>query len=301
VGTNDLLSLECRRGRPAHGGLVHLGVGPLLRGGVFDHSGVLNDWQAVAMALATVDLIEGRAGDDPALDLALAPALLQRVADDSRAPLVRVYRPWPTVAFGRRDSFLPGFAQAACAARRHGFTPAIRSAGGRAAAYHDGCLVIEEIIAAAESKSGIQERFAAEAGRQAGALRGLGLDARVGEVPGEYCPGEFSVNARGQTKLIGAAQRTIRGAWLFSSVLVVDGSAPLRAVLEDVYAALGLDWNPASTGSIAGERADVTLDQVQATMLAPLAARYRLTPAQLSADDLAAGQALLGRHRVETL
>ena len=213
---------------------------------------------------------------------------------------MRVYRPWPTVAFGRRDSFLPGFAHAAAAAHRHGFTPAIRSAGGRAAAYHDECLVIEEIIAADDANSGIQERFAAEAERQAAALRGLGVDARVGEVPGEYCPGEFSVNARGQAKLVGAAQRTISGAWLFSSVVVVDGSAPLRAVLEDVYAALGLDWNPATTGSIADERVGVTVGEVRDALLAPLAARYRLTPAQLSAGDLTAGRALLGRHRVET-
>ncbi len=188
----------------------------------------------------------------------MAPALLARVAAGARTPLVRVYRPWPTVAFGRRDSFLAGFAGATAAAHRHGFTPAIRSAGGRGRkrAYHDECLVIEEIIAAADANSAIQERFAAQAERQAGALRELGVDARVGAVPGEYCPGEFSVNARGQTKLIGAAQRTIRGAWLFSSVVVVDGSAPLRAVLEDVYAALGLGLGTRrAPGRSLGERA----------------------------------------------
>jgi octanoyl-[GcvH]:protein N-octanoyltransferase len=246
----------------------------------------------------TVELVEGRAGDDPALDLALAPALLARVAARARAPLVRVYRPWPTVAFGRRDSFLPGFAEATAAALRHQFTPVIRSAGGRAAAYHDACLVIEEIVAAPDATAGIQARFADEAQSQARALRGLGIDARVGEVPGEYCPGEFSVNARGETKLIGAAQRIIRGAWLFSSVVVVEGSARVRTVLEDVYAALGLGWNPATTGAIADERSGVTLSEVQTTLLAGLSGRYCLAPAQLSADDLAAGRDLLSRHRV---
>jgi octanoyl-[GcvH]:protein N-octanoyltransferase len=252
------------------------------------------------MPPVTVELIEGRAGEDPALDLALAPALLARVAKEERAPLVRVYRPWPTVAFGRRDSFLPGFAQAAADARRHGFTPGIRSAGGRAAAYHDDCLVVEEIIAAADANAGIQDRFAGEAERQAAALRGLGIDARVGEVPGEYCPGAHSVNARGQTKLIGAAQRTVSRAWLFSTVVVVDGSAQVRAVLEDVYAALGLDWNPASTGSIADERPGITVNHVKEALLAPLAARYLLRTAQLSDGDVSAGLALIERHRVAT-
>lgn len=251
------------------------------------------------MAPQTVDLVEGRAGEDPALDLALAPALLARVAAGVRPGLVRAYRPWPTVAFGRRDSFLPGFEQATAAAGRHGFAPVIRSAGGRAAAYHQDCLVIEEIISAADATSGIQDRFAGEAESQAQALRGLGVDARVGAVPGEYCPGEFSVNARGQRKLIGAAQRIIRGAWLFSSVVVVDGSAGLAAVLEDVYAALALDWNPASVGAIADERAGaVTVGEIQDALLSALAARYRLAPARLSADDLTAGRELLDRHRV---
>jgi lipoate-protein ligase A len=251
------------------------------------------------VAAPTVDLVEGRAGDDPALDLALAPALLARVAAGVRPGLVRVYRPWPTVAFGRRDSFLPGFGQATAAAERHGFAPVIRSAGGRAAAYHEDCLVIEEIIAAADATSGIQDRFAAEAESQARALRGLGVDARVGTVPGEYCPGEFSVNARGQRKLIGAAQRIIRGAWLFSSVVVVDGSAQLRAVLEDIYAALALDWNPASVGAIVDERVGaVTVSAIQDALLSAVAARYRLVPARLSADDLTAGRGLLDRHRV---
>ncbi|MFL5859220.1 MAG: lipoyl protein ligase domain-containing protein [Solirubrobacteraceae bacterium] len=248
----------------------------------------------------TVDLVQGRAGEDPALDLALAPALLARVAAGARAPLVRIYRPWPTVAFGRRDSFVAGFACAATAAQRHGFSPAIRAAGGRAAAFHEECLVIEEMIAEADAASRIQDRFSAEAERQARALRGLGIDARVGEVPGEYCPGASSVNARGRTKLIGGAQRTIRGAWLFSSVAVVGGSARLRAVLEDVYAALALNWNPASVGSIADDRPDVTVNEVRDALVAGLAVRYRLAPSQVSADDLAAGQALLSRHRVAT-
>jgi lipoate-protein ligase A len=243
-----------------------------------------------------VDLVEGRANGDPALDVALPHALLDLLADGHRRPVLRCYRPVATVAFGRRDVFLPGFANAVAAASRHGFTPVIRGAGGRAAAYDQGSLIFDEVMPADGSQ--IRARFAGDADRQAHALRRLGVDARVGEVTGEYCPGEFSVNARGQTKLIGAAQRTIRGAWLFSSVLVVGGSARLRAVLEDVYAALGLEWNPASTGAVADERAEITVGRVQGAMLATLATRCRLTSALLSADDLKAGQALLGRHRV---
>ncbi|HEY6526131.1 MAG TPA: hypothetical protein VIY10_20265 [Solirubrobacteraceae bacterium] len=251
------------------------------------------------MPLTNADLLEGRLGDDPVLDLALATALLEQVASARRGPVIRVYRPAPTVAFGRRDGFLDGFIDASRAAANAGFTPAIRSAGGRAAAYHGQCLVIDEIVPARDAMADVDARFAAEAESQAQALRDLGVDARVGEVPGEYCPGPFSVNAGGQTKLIGAAQRIISGAWLFSSVVVVGDARLVRDVLVDVYAALGLEWDPGSVGAVADELPGATVDDVQAALLAHLADRYRLMPSSVRDAEWAAARELLDRHRAQ--
>jgi octanoyl-[GcvH]:protein N-octanoyltransferase len=250
------------------------------------------------MPSVEVEWLEGPAGAEPALELALTQALLAAVADGRRGPVLRCYRPPPTVAFGCRDSFLAGFSRAAVAAERRGFAPVIRGAGGRAAAYDDGCLVLDEIMPSRHSMSGIRERFASEAAGQAQALRSLGVDARVGEVPGEYCAGEFSVNARGRTKLIGSAQRTVRGAWLFSTVVVVRPAGGLRAVLEDVYAELGLQWEPATTGSVADEVPDVSIEDVQRALLGLYAPRYRLISGSFGVPELAAARELLGRHRV---
>ncbi len=245
-----------------------------------------------------MDLLDGPAGADPALDVALPHALLALVAQGSRGPLLRCYRPHATVAFGRRDTFLPGFSRAVAAARRRDYSPVIRGAGGRAAAYDEGCLVFDEIMPATDSTTGIQARFAEEAELQARALRSLGVEARVGEVPGEYCPGEFSVNARGETKLVGAAQRIVRGAWLLSTVVVVRPAGALRAVLEDVYSELGLDWDPATTGSVADEVAGVSIEAVREALLAEYARRTALTPRSLAASELATAQNLVGRYRV---
>ena len=233
----------------------------------------------------SVDLLQERAGSDPALDLALSTALLQMVAAGERGPALRCYRPLPTVAFSRRDTFLPGFDRAVAAARGHGFTPVIRAAGGRAAAYDEGCLILDEIMPALDSMAAIRDRFADGAALQAAALRSLGVDARVGEVAGEYCPGEFSVNARGSVKLIGSAQRIIRGGWLFAAVVVVSSADTLGPVLEEVYAALGLDWDPATTGSVAAEAPGTSAADVQRALLERYAERYRLAPA---APDAAA-------------
>jgi octanoyl-[GcvH]:protein N-octanoyltransferase len=243
-----------------------------------------------------VELVEGSAGGEPALDVALPHAVLNLLAAGRRPAWLRCYRPGATVAFGRRDAFLPGFATAAAAARRHGFTPVIRGAGGRAAAYDEGSLIFDEVMPADGSQ--IRERFAADADRHARALRGLGVDARVGEVPGEYCPGEFSVNARGRVKLIGAAERIDRGAWLHSSVVVVEGAARLRAVLEEVYGALGLEWDPASVGAVAEEAPGVRIEDVRRALLAQYETRYALRPAPLTSDDLGRAGELLARHRV---
>jgi octanoyl-[GcvH]:protein N-octanoyltransferase len=251
------------------------------------------------MPSVEVELLEGPAGAEPAFELALPEALLALVADGQRGPALRCYRPPPTVAFGRRDRFLAGFKRAALRAQRRGFAPVIRGAGGRAAAYDEGCLVFDEIMPSTHAMTGIRERFAAEAERQAQALRSLGVDARVGEVPGEYCPGEFSVNARGQTKLIGSAQRIVRGAWLLSTVVVVRPAGGLRAVLEDVYAALDLAWDPATTGSVADEVPDVRIEDVQRALLGQYAQRYRLIPGSLGVPELADARGLLGRHCVD--
>jgi lipoate-protein ligase A len=243
-----------------------------------------------------VEFLQERVSGAPMLDVALAAVLLDAVARAERGPMLRCYQPVPTVAFGRRDTFLPGFASAARVTEQHGFAPVIRAQGGRAAAYDDGCLVIDAIMPDAAPLTGIRDRFAREAERQAQALRGLGVDARVGEVPGEYCPGAFTVNARARTKLLGSAQRVIRGGWLLSTVVVVDSATRLRSVLEDVYAALDLDWNPDTVGDIAEEAPGVRVDDVKQALLNAYAHQYRLLPATIPRSALAAARERIARH-----
>lgn len=206
-------------------------------------------------------------------DLDFALELLRRVRTGAAGPLLRLYRPVPTVAFGQRDTHLPGFAAAAEACRELGFEPLVRKAGGRAAAYHQGTLVIDHLEPDADAIAGAKGRFSFFGGLLAQALRDAGVDAAVGEIPGEYCPGEFSVHgsdprdASHRVKLVGTAQRVVSGGWLFSSVIIVENSAPIRAVLEASYAALGLEWDPATAGAVNDLVPHLDVDAIETAVL----------------------------------
>ena len=149
--------------------------------------------------------------------------------------------------------------------------------------------------------SGTHERFESIAGLVAAALARLGVDARVGEVPREYCPGAWSVNARGRTKLAGIGQRLIAGGAHAGGVLVVTGSELLRDALVPVYAALELDWDPATAGSVEDEVPGIGLDDAEEAILAELGERFELVEAELDPATLelaaAAGRRPLGMIR----
>jgi octanoyl-[GcvH]:protein N-octanoyltransferase len=234
----------------------------------------------------------------PALEVAVSHALVERANRGALGPVIRLYRPRPTLAFGRLDALSPGFADAAAAAREHGFEPVVRAPGGHAVAYHEGCLGIDEALPERDPIAGLQERFARSSETLAEALRALGVDARVGRVDGEFCPGEFTVNARGRVKLVGTAQRVVRHASLLAASVAVTGAEALRAALIDVYAALDLDWDPATAGAIDDDLPGVTLDDVERAVLGAYGARFELVDASVDAGTLELAEELAARHVV---
>lgn len=220
-------------------------------------------------------------------DLEFGLELLSRAKTGGLGPTLRLYRPEPTVAFGQRDTRLPGFADAEQACRNNGFEPLVRRAGGRAAAYHRGTLVVDHIEPDQDAIAGSKTRFGYFGELFAEALRSVGVLAAVGEIPGEYCPGEFSVHGTGpgdgtQIKLVGTAQRVVAGGWLFSSVIVVQDSAPIRKVLTDTYAALGLEWEPSTAGAADDLVPGLDVDAVEKALLETYAGHANLEAAPFS-------------------
>lgn len=234
-------------------------------------------------------------------DLDRSFTLLREVASGTApARLVRIYRPQPTVSFGARDVRLPGYNEAVDRCHDLGFTPAVRRSGGQAAAYHQGCLVVDHFQAQTDGMFGFRDRFASFGQLYAEVFQQLGIDAGVGEIPGEYCPGEFSVHGTAlpygtaatgrdssgnasasqatadlaatetteprKIKLVGTSQRVIKGAWLFSSSVVITNPEPLKAVTSAVYDALGLPLDPATVGAASELNPNITVEQVLAEL-----------------------------------
>ncbi|OFT92139.1 lipoate--protein ligase family protein [Brevibacterium sp. HMSC24B04] len=241
-----------------------------------------------------------RGHDDPLTTLSLARVLLDSVRAGRRPGALRIYRPESTVVFGGRDRFLAGFDDAVGKAREAGFTPLLRTLGGRVAAYHHGSLVIDHVEPADQMFTGTQARFTSFGDMYVRALQSVGIDARLGEIPGEYCPGEHSVNVAGKIKAIGTAQRVTKTGWLFSSSVIITDPAPIRSVLTDVEAALGVDWDPATGGSISEVHPDVTVDAVEQAFLAEYARGYDLEPSEFSAEEIEAAGAYNSVSQLES-
>ncbi|MCW3003505.1 MAG: lipoate--protein ligase family protein [Conexibacter sp.] len=243
-----------------------------------------------------MQLIRARHPQDPVLDAAITHALLRRVGAGELGAVARVLRPGPTMAFGRLDTLVPGFEAARDAAAAHGLTPIVRLGGGHAAGYDEGSLLVELIRPQRTIAEGIADRFAGATALLVEALAALGVHARVGELPGEYCAGAWSVNAAG-VKLAGTAQRSIRGASLVTAMVVAEGGARLRAALVDVYAALQLDWRPQTAGAADDLLPGLRATDVERAVIATLAAHESLTAGELDRATLELARELESAHR----
>ncbi len=213
----------------------------------------------------------------------LIPAALLRAEPRGLAEIVHVYTARNrTVAFSARDLRSPGIAAATRIARAAGFACVVRSPGGRMVAYDSGAVVIDHITHFARHGRTSAASFAENAANHVRVLRSLGdIDARVGEVEGEYCPGEFSINVAGVAKVLGSAQRVVAAAALFSTVVQVEMSERVRQVLVAVSAALDYPLRDTSIAGLTDFAAGLTASEVADAFRADYRARLTLEDGDL--------------------
>ena len=139
--------------------------------------------------------------------------------------------------------------------------------------------------------AGTRERYEVLAEVVIDALGRVGIDGRVGELEGEWCPGAWSVLV-GEVKVGGLAQRMIRGGAWAEAVVVVSGVEALRGALEQVQHALGAAWRPETLAELPG----VGVEDVRRTLSDVAAARWRATPAPVPSALWSRATALRGEH-----
>ena len=239
---------------------------------------------------------------DPLMDAALGPAMLRQTTSKNVSKIdretLRIYRTRPTLGFSGRDAASPGIAKAVTAARTMGFNPVRRGPGGRAAAYHQGALCLDHVGGDDPGPQQIRSRVLGFGELLTGALRRVGVNAELGPVPGEYCPGEFSVNDGHGHKLVGTAQRLVRGGWLFGTVILVTDPEPVRQVLTNVYAALGLDWEPGTVGAVETTAPGVTVDDIKSAVLEAYTGLRHVLVGDLTDEVLELSRSRIDRHRL---
>lgn len=183
-------------------------------------------------------------------------------------PSVRVWTPHRQAAFGRRDVRAPQFDAAKAAARACGFEPVERSVGGRAVGYTGNTVAFAVAVPLDDMRSGMTERYRDTTTAVQRALWRLDVPAQRGEPDDSFCPGDYSLQWDG--KLAGIAQRVRKGAALVSGVIVVRDRGEIAGLLDPVYAALDVPFDPDSVGSIAdagGEDDPKTVSRTVESML----------------------------------
>ena len=246
-----------------------------------------------------INLIRRSYPGRPEYGTAVSRAILMRVAAGELPPTMRIHRPGREVAFGRQDVAAAGYEQAARAAIDNGFAAVERLAGGRAAVFHEGTIAVTRAYPDPEPPRRTYHRFREMAGLVRDALSRIGVvDPRVGEVPGEYCPGAYSVNARGRRKLAGIGQRMIKGGAHVGVVVVASGDDEIRGVLVPVYEALGLEWSPETTGSAAAELGrPVEPEELADALIAEMSAAHDLVEADVDEETAALADRLMNGAR----
>lgn len=196
-----------------------------------------------------------------------------RLADlvaSSGHPVLRAWTPPPQVAFGRRDAVEEGYERARAVARDRGYDSVERSVGGRAVAY-TGSTVAFVYGLASEGRDGIQSRYDDVTGLLEAALRSVGAEVRRGEPDASFCPGTHSLQNGG--KIAGLAQRVQDGTALVGGCVVVtdEDAAAVAEVLDPVYEALGVPFDPATVGSVEGAGGpgdvDTAVDAIEAAFV----------------------------------
>lgn len=192
-----------------------------------------------------------------AADRAVTDDLVTYTADTGE-PALRAWYPPAHVVFGRRDATADGYDRAVQAAENLGYTTVERAVGGRAVAFTGDVLAFVLAEPADVTAPGIEARYEETMDALHAALEDCGASVQRGEPPDSFCPGTHSLQVGGGVtdasvggKIAGLAQRVRRTVAVVAGAVVVRNAEAVTEVIDPVYDALGIPFDPNSVGSVA--------------------------------------------------
>ena len=247
------------------------------------------------MADDDLHLIRGGLTGDAPLDTAISRAILLGVDEGQLPETLQIGTPHPVVAFGKHDTLTDGFEEAVAIARDQGYDPTVRIAGGRAVVFGPTIVRFAWTLSSDDPAGTMRDRYAQLAEAVVHTLAVFDVRGRIGEVPNEYCAGEFSVSIRGHRKVMGVGQRLTRRAAQVGGMIVVSDPDDINRVLVPMYQSMGVPIDPSATGSIADERQLEPMD-VGDGLAGQLADERPIVNTTIDSETAARAEALRPNH-----
>ena len=206
-----------------------------------------------------MEILVAKPFENPEDGFGLQQAVLEEVASGERGPVALIWSSSPYVGATRPETRLEGFAGAARSVESLGFPVLVRNSGGGAVAANGGSLSFSLTVPVEDLRHGLYERYADGVDLVASALRRVGVEAKGGEVEGEFCPGAYSVRSGGWrgVKHAGLAQRVTKRAARLEALVLVEDTGPVREALARFYGGLGLPFRPSCVADLPARLPDV--------------------------------------------
>ena len=249
------------------------------------------------------EILVPRRFEDPVTAYGYQRLVFEQVASGARPLTISVASSARHVGVTRRDTRRTGFDEAVRASSEEGYPVMVRGSGGGATAANEGTFGFSIVRPArdGENRSGIRDRYDEAATLVLGAFSRLGVEAEVGEVRDEFCPGDHSIRVgsweRGM-KVVGIAQRITRRATSVGGIVLVHGEEELAKVLDKVYRAMELPFRPGSVGSLRRAGVEAGTEEVIEAFAAEAEVRYGAKRIAVEDQTLEAARRNGGQHLI---
>ena len=227
--------------------------------------------------------------DDPGTGYAYTRTIFEEVAAGTKPPTISIAPSARHLGVTRRDTLRPGFDEAVRAAYEEDYPVLVRAAGGSAIAAGRGTFGFSIVRPAEDTRRDPRKRYDEAAALVLGAFSRLGVDAGVGEVRDEFCPGDHSIRIgdfESGTKVVGIAQRITRKATSVGGIVLVHGEKDLVRVLSRVYDAMNIPMRPGSVGSLCKAGSNASVEDAIAALAQEARLRYDAIPVPLDEKTL---------------